>query len=194
MIEWVCFDFQECTKGILILYRELKRNANRIYWILYFIQQQKQPSLILQYATWVKQLYIWSKLFVCLMSSYLITLRYWKKSLLVHPDKCSHPQAHQAFIKLNKAFKELQDPEKVSLLGVWYYGLLLKLKPLFVGYFSMLASLYFCDIRLINCFICIFLLFSSFGFLFLYSKCFWCWGAARACELSDDIWYFYMQS
>lgn len=32
----------------------------------------------------------------------------------MHPDKCPHPQAHQAFIKLNKAFKELQDPEKVS--------------------------------------------------------------------------------
>lgn len=41
--------------------------------------------------------------------------RYWKLSLLVHPDKCSHPQAHQAFIKLNKAFKELQDPDKASL-------------------------------------------------------------------------------
>lgn len=33
---------------------------------------------------------------------------------MVHPDKCSHPQAHQAFVKLNKAFKELQDPEKVA--------------------------------------------------------------------------------
>ncbi|KAL5581995.1 hypothetical protein UlMin_014437 [Ulmus minor] len=41
-----------------------------------------------------------------------IKKRYWKMSLLVHPDKCPHPQAHQAFIKLNKAFKELQDPEK----------------------------------------------------------------------------------
>lgn len=47
----------------------------------------------------------------------MISLRYWKISLLVHPDKCSHPQANQAFIKLNKAFKELQDPEKVSLAG-----------------------------------------------------------------------------
>lgn len=46
------------------------------------------------------------------MSSDNIKKRYWKMSLLVHPDKCSHPQAHQAFIKLNKAFKELQDPEK----------------------------------------------------------------------------------
>lgn len=46
------------------------------------------------------------------MSDVNIKKRYWKISLLVHPDKCSHPQAHQAFIKLNKAFKELQDPEK----------------------------------------------------------------------------------
>ncbi|KAI4352862.1 hypothetical protein L6164_007073 [Bauhinia variegata] len=46
------------------------------------------------------------------MSNDNMKKRYWKKSLLVHPDKCSHPQAHQAFIKLNKAFKELQDPEK----------------------------------------------------------------------------------
>ncbi|XP_061366608.1 uncharacterized protein LOC133309797 [Gastrolobium bilobum] len=46
------------------------------------------------------------------MSSDNIKKRYWKMSLLVHPDKCSHPQANQAFIKLNKAFKELQDPEK----------------------------------------------------------------------------------
>ncbi|CAN4109533.1 unnamed protein product [Withania somnifera] len=38
--------------------------------------------------------------------------RYWKLSLMVHPDKCTHPEAHQAFIKLNKAFKDLQDPDK----------------------------------------------------------------------------------
>ncbi|PRQ35630.1 putative DnaJ domain-containing protein [Rosa chinensis] len=41
-----------------------------------------------------------------------IKKRYWKLSLLVHPDKCSHPQANQAFVKLYKAFKELQDPKK----------------------------------------------------------------------------------
>ncbi|XP_030482678.2 uncharacterized protein LOC115699423 [Cannabis sativa] len=45
-----------------------------------------------------------------------IKKRYWKMSLLVHPDKCTHPQAHQAFIKLNKAFKELQDPAKRQAL------------------------------------------------------------------------------
>ncbi|KAJ6975607.1 hypothetical protein NC653_031446 [Populus alba x Populus x berolinensis] len=33
--------------------------------------------------------------------------RYWKLSLLVCPDKCSHPHAHQAFVKLNKSLKEL---------------------------------------------------------------------------------------
>ncbi|KAK4413296.1 Chaperone protein DnaJ 2 [Sesamum alatum] len=42
--------------------------------------------------------------------------RYWKLSLMVHPDKCSHPQAHQAFVKLNKAFKDLQDPDKRKAL------------------------------------------------------------------------------
>ncbi|KAK9931527.1 hypothetical protein M0R45_018801 [Rubus argutus] len=47
------------------------------------------------------------------MSSDNIKKRYWKMSLMVHPDKCSHPQAHQAFVKLNKAFKDLQDPEKL---------------------------------------------------------------------------------
>ncbi|OAY65783.1 GPALPP motifs-containing protein 1 [Ananas comosus] len=46
------------------------------------------------------------------MSSDNIKKRYWKLSLMVHPDKCSHPQAHQAFVILNKAFKDLQDPDK----------------------------------------------------------------------------------
>ncbi|XP_020574038.1 uncharacterized protein LOC110020318 [Phalaenopsis equestris] len=41
-----------------------------------------------------------------------IKKRYWKLSLMVHPDKCSHPQAHQAFVILNQAFKDLQDSEK----------------------------------------------------------------------------------
>ncbi|WOG97231.1 hypothetical protein DCAR_0416571 [Daucus carota subsp. sativus] len=41
-----------------------------------------------------------------------IKKRYWKLSLMVHPDKCPHPQANQAFIILNKAFKDLQDPDK----------------------------------------------------------------------------------
>lgn len=40
-------------------------------------------------------------------------------SLMVHPDKCSHPQAHQAFVKLNKAFKDLQDPEKVIFFVIF---------------------------------------------------------------------------
>uniref|UniRef100_A0A0D6R351 J domain-containing protein n=1 Tax=Araucaria cunninghamii TaxID=56994 RepID=A0A0D6R351_ARACU len=41
-----------------------------------------------------------------------IKKRYWKLSLLVHPDKCSHPEAHQAFTILNQGFKDLQDPTK----------------------------------------------------------------------------------
>ncbi|XP_021896003.1 uncharacterized protein LOC110813255 [Carica papaya] len=50
------------------------------------------------------------------MSADNIKKKYWKLSLLVHPDKCSHPQAHQAFILLNKAFKELQDPDRRKAL------------------------------------------------------------------------------
>ncbi|CAL9010409.1 unnamed protein product [Prunus brigantina] len=50
------------------------------------------------------------------MSAENIKKRYWKMSLLVHPDKCSHPRAQQAFVKLNKAFKELQDPDKRKVL------------------------------------------------------------------------------
>ncbi|CAK9261410.1 unnamed protein product [Sphagnum jensenii] len=42
--------------------------------------------------------------------------RYWKLSLLVHPDKCSHPQAHEAFMALNQAFKDLQDPSKKAII------------------------------------------------------------------------------
>ncbi|XP_027158436.1 uncharacterized protein LOC113760061 [Coffea eugenioides] len=50
------------------------------------------------------------------MSAENMKKRYWKLSLMVHPDKCSHPQAHQAFVKLNKAFKDLQDPDKRKAL------------------------------------------------------------------------------
>lgn len=45
-----------------------------------------------------------------------IKKRYWKLSLMVHPDKCSHPQAHQVFVKLNQAFKDLQDTDKKKAL------------------------------------------------------------------------------
>ncbi|CAA0827824.1 DNAJ heat shock N-terminal domain-containing protein [Striga hermonthica] len=50
------------------------------------------------------------------MSAEGMKKRYWKLSLMVHPDKSSHPQAHQAFVKLNKAFKDLQDPDKRKVL------------------------------------------------------------------------------
>jgi curved DNA-binding protein CbpA len=46
------------------------------------------------------------------MSTDNMKKRYWKLSLLVHPDKCPHPSAQEAFVKLNNAFKDLQDPEK----------------------------------------------------------------------------------
>eukprot|EP00897_Mesotaenium_endlicherianum_P003367 jgi/Mesen1/3058/ME000018S02364 len=44
--------------------------------------------------------------------------RYWKLSLLVHPDKCSHPQAQEAFTSLNQALKDLQDPAKARSLSL----------------------------------------------------------------------------
>ena len=34
--------------------------------------------------------------------------RYMRLSLLIHPDKCSHPQAQHAFQAVSKASKELQ--------------------------------------------------------------------------------------
>lgn len=36
---------------------------------------------------------------------------YWRLSLLVHPDKCGHPAAHEAFQAVSKAAKLLQDAE-----------------------------------------------------------------------------------
>jgi curved DNA-binding protein CbpA len=36
---------------------------------------------------------------------------YWRLSLLVHPDKCAHPSAHEAFQAVSKAAKLLQDAE-----------------------------------------------------------------------------------
>lgn len=72
-----------------------------------------------------------------------MSFRYWKISLLVHPDKCSHPQANQAFIKLNKAFKELQDPEKVSVPDGWF---IIEVKVAAGGIFNLLSCLSFIDI------------------------------------------------
>lgn len=39
-----------------------------------------------------------------------ITKMYRKVSFLVHPDKCKHEQAHDAFQKVAKAYEELKDP------------------------------------------------------------------------------------
>ncbi|CAI5490438.1 unnamed protein product, partial [Closterium sp. Naga37s-1] len=45
-----------------------------------------------------------------------IKKRYWKASLLVHPDKCSHPRAQEAFLRLNDAVNRLKDPSKRSVV------------------------------------------------------------------------------
>ena len=34
--------------------------------------------------------------------------RYWKLSLLIHPDKCTHPRAQDAFNAVSQAAKNLQ--------------------------------------------------------------------------------------
>lgn len=41
---------------------------------------------------------------------------YRKKSLLVHPDKCKHPRAQEAFAALSKANTELQDEARRAYL------------------------------------------------------------------------------
>ncbi|KAI3781437.1 hypothetical protein L2E82_11452 [Cichorium intybus] len=41
--------------------------------------------------------------------------RFAELSLMVHPDKCPYLEANQAFIKLNKALKDLQDLVKLEL-------------------------------------------------------------------------------
>lgn len=64
----------------------------------------------------------------------ILLFRYWKLSLMVHPDKSSHPQAHQAFVKLNKAFKDLQDPVKVSF--VKRYGFVLTFEILSLCFYT----------------------------------------------------------
>ena len=37
-----------------------------------------------------------------------IKKRFWKLSLLVHPDKCSHPRAKDAFDMVSRTAKSLQ--------------------------------------------------------------------------------------
>ena len=48
--------------------------------------------------------------------------QYRKASLLVHPDKCKHPQAQDAFEVLGHAHKQMQDETKVKEL-VYALGL-----------------------------------------------------------------------
>ena len=37
-----------------------------------------------------------------------IKKRYWRLSLLIHPDKCAHPRANNAFQAVSKVSKDLQ--------------------------------------------------------------------------------------
>ena len=45
-----------------------------------------------------------------------IKRQYRKTSLLVHPDKCKHPRAQDAFEVLGHANKQLQEPDKLKEL------------------------------------------------------------------------------
>lgn len=42
--------------------------------------------------------------------------QYRKSSLMVHPDKCQHPQAKAAFEVIGAALKDLKDPDKKATL------------------------------------------------------------------------------
>lgn len=41
-------------------------------------------------------------------SSKDIKRKYWKLSLMIHPDKCDHPNADDAFQAISQAAKDLQ--------------------------------------------------------------------------------------
>ena len=43
-----------------------------------------------------------------------IKKRYWRLSLLIHPDKCDHAQALEAFQAVTRAAKELQVRARAS--------------------------------------------------------------------------------
>ncbi|KAK9803593.1 hypothetical protein WJX72_003080 [[Myrmecia] bisecta] len=45
-----------------------------------------------------------------------IKKRYWRLSLLIHPDKCPHPRANEAFQAVSKAAKALQDQSRRSAI------------------------------------------------------------------------------
>ena len=45
---------------------------------------------------------------VCVCPAGEVRKRYWRLSLLIHPDKCDHPRAHDAFQAVTSAAKELQ--------------------------------------------------------------------------------------
>jgi hypothetical protein len=74
-----------------------------------FLFEKQSIAYATNYGTVLS--YSYAKIF---FSTKTFGCRYWKLSLLVHPDKCTHPRAHEAFTALNKAFKDLQDPVQVS--------------------------------------------------------------------------------
>lgn len=79
-------------------------------------------SCLLYWASWLIDLLCLCCLVICQPDQSFLYYRYWKLSLLVHPDKCPHPSAQEAFVKLNNAFKDLQDPQKVHVLNIIWFA------------------------------------------------------------------------
>lgn len=108
--------YQFCASPSIVFLRMINEDNNLIFICEFYIHSSYVCfSVVLNFAPNLK-----------INFSYYLFPRYWKLSLLVHPDKCSHPEAHQAFVKLNKAFKELQDPEKVSIQNKGFHFLAAK--------------------------------------------------------------------
>ena len=56
-----------------------------------------------------------------------IKKRYWRLSLLIHPDKCAHPRANDAFQAVSKVSKDLQVFSSGQLFTVLTFCVLLLL-------------------------------------------------------------------
>lgn len=112
-----CMSISPVLEFLLLLCRMLNLHlelATRYIFTLY--SDAEVSSLCMSYSgTHISISLQFCFFFTCSFLILIGLFRYWKLSLMVHPDKCPHPQANQAFIILNKAFKDLQDPDKVGV-------------------------------------------------------------------------------
>lgn len=80
------------------------REVDRIFTV----QHSQDPFVILDMSP---MLYI-----TCSVDDREIKLQYRKRSLLVHPDKCKHPRAQEAFEILKKTSEICMNPSKRRLV------------------------------------------------------------------------------